>query len=128
MHALLDSHVLLWLDGGPKRLRPQVREALADPATHLYVSAASLWELQLKFGKGRLPEVPSVKTMWERMRTAAQLRLLHIQPEHLWRMSALPDLHGDPFDRLLVAQAQHERLTLVTADTHLARYPVEILW
>jgi len=128
MRFLLDTHVWLWIAGEPDRMSPSVLARLENPARALLVSVASAWEIVIKhqLGKLRLPEPPDryMETRLERYQTSA----LPIELHHVLQLSHLPLHHRDPFDRILVAQAQVERAVLVTTDRNLAAYDVEILW
>ena len=122
MSLLLDTHVLLWLLAGEKRrFGPGTLEALGDRAA--VVSAATVWEIAIKRRLGKL-RAPSnlVETV-----AAARLQLLSITPAHAEHVAELPDLHNDPFDRILVAQAKVEGLTIVTADASVRRYDIEAI-
>ncbi len=119
---LLDSHILVWLDEGNSRLTPNIRETLRY-ADERYLSAATSWELSLKIAAGRLKLRVPVASMLPVFR----LRELPVTMAHGDRAATLPMLHGDPFDRMLVAQALEEHLILVTADTRLADYGVPVL-
>lgn len=122
MKLLLDTHVLLWwLAEDP--VRADARDAIANPRSVVCVSAASAWELGIKvsLGKLRAPESLSIRLREERFTP------LPVTVEHGLRVGELPLLHKDPFDRLLVAQAQLEGLTIVTRDPRIARYDVETL-
>lgn len=123
MRLLLDTHVLLWALESPTTLRPEARAAIENPRNPVLVSAASTWELGVKSAVGKL-RVPDD--------LAYQLREKRFTPlpvtvEHGLRVGELPLLHKDPFDRLLVAQAQLEGLTIVTRDRRIALYGVETL-
>jgi PIN domain nuclease of toxin-antitoxin system len=120
---LLDTHVCLWWRAEPSRLAAEVRERIAS-ADMVFVSAASAWEAAIKVSLGRL-ELPD--TIEAGVLASGFERLL-ITFAHAEHAAGLPRLHGDPFDRMLVAQARAEGLTLVTHDRLLAPYDVEILW
>jgi PIN domain nuclease of toxin-antitoxin system len=120
---LLDTHVFLWWRGEPARLSPAVRSRIAS-ADVVFVSAASAWEAAIKAALGRL-ELPDTL---EAGVLASGFERLPIAFSHAHRAGALPPHHGDPFDRMLVAQAQAEGLTLVTHDRLIEPYDVEILW
>lgn len=124
MRLLLDTHVLLWLSLSPERIKASVRDRIEDPSTEVYVSVASLWEIVIKeaTGKLRLPDV--AETFWRRQTGESGIAALPIGAEHVLGVAALPDIHRDPFDRMLVAQARVEGLTLVTADARVIAYPV----
>jgi len=127
MRLLLDTHVWLWMVSRPERLSTEALGALEDADNELYLSAASCWELSIKYvlGKLPLPEPPETFVLPRLARDG--VRGLAVQPFHGLRVCALPLHHRDPFDRILVAQAQLEELTLVTADHALMAYDVAIL-
>ena len=120
---LLDTHIFLWWRGEPSRLTAEVRSRIAT-ADIVFVSAASAWEAAIKVSLGNL-ELPD--TM-EAGVLASGFEKLLITFSHTERVASLPPHHRDPFDRMLVAQAQAEGLTLVTHDRLLEPYDVEILW
>ncbi|UGS35431.1 type II toxin-antitoxin system VapC family toxin [Capillimicrobium parvum] len=126
MRALLDTHVFLWLQTVPERLGAHL-DMLADPQTELLVSAASSWEIAVKYALGRLP-LPESPERWtpERIR-AIGAQPISIEHGHVLAVAALPRLHRDPFDRVLVAQALVLDATLTTADEVLTRYPARTL-
>ena len=124
---LLDTHVWLWMNGAVERLSEPAREILAESKQELYLSAASTWEIAIKHaaGKLKLPQppfryIPSAQAV-------NNVKPLAIHQAHTWRAAALPLHHRDPFDRMLIAQAQAEGLRLMTADTRLEHYEVPIL-
>lgn len=126
MRLLLDSHVFVWANAKPKYLTPQAGAALIDPANDLFVSSASAWELWIKHAKKPIKEFAGVLDGGAiAFRDAAMrsgIALLDISLDHAAMVRALPRHHGDPFDRLLIAQAIHEGLTLVTHDAVFNRY------
>jgi PIN domain nuclease of toxin-antitoxin system len=121
VNLLLDTHVLIWWDEG-RRLAPVARRAIEEADT-VYVSAASAWEVAIKIGLGRLRPTRTV----EQAATESGFLELPITFRHAERVAALPAHHRDPFDRLLIAQAEVEELTLVTRDPLFGRYPVDII-
>ncbi|MDQ3138621.1 MAG: type II toxin-antitoxin system VapC family toxin [Gemmatimonadota bacterium] len=121
MSLLLDTHVLIWWDEG-RRLAAQARRAIED-ADAVYVSAASAWEIAIKTALGRLR--PS-RTVEDAVRESGFLEL-PVTFRHAARVAVLPAHHRDPFDRLLVAQAEVEALTVVTRDPVFGRYPVAVI-
>lgn len=122
MKLLLDTHILLWAAGQPDRLSAAARKQLSDPKNELLFSAASLWEIAIKksFGRQDLRVEPR---LLRRGLLDNGYTELPVTSEHAVALDSLPDLHRDPFDRILVAQALTEGVTLVTADAQLARYP-----
>src|SRR5262249_44817102 len=122
---LLDTHALLWALGDPRRLPALVVDSLRDPDNDVYVSAVSTWEIAIKAALGKL-EADLAATV--RALRAADFEELPITIAHTVRVRTLPDQHRDPFDRLLVAQALEDGLTIVTHDPLVAAYPVSTLW
>ena len=121
MNLLLDTHVLIWWDEG-RRLAAEARRAIAD-ADSVYVSAASAWEVAIKTGLGRLRPIRTV----EQAVDESGFLELPVTFRHAERVGKLPPHHRDPFDRLLIAQAEVEELTLVTRDAVFARYGVGVI-
>lgn len=123
MNLLLDTHVFLWLQTEPERLG-QALGVVEDDRTELLVSAASSWEIAIKYelGKLPLPEAPE-RYVPERIR-AIGARPVGIEHPHALAVAGLPPLHRDPFDRLLVAQASLLGLTIITADPLVAQYSI----
>ncbi|MBT9561129.1 MAG: type II toxin-antitoxin system VapC family toxin [Myxococcales bacterium] len=122
MTLLLDTHVWLWLQTSPHRIAAETLQLLEDPAHPLVLSAASVWEITIKHALGKLPlpEPPSSFVMLRLTRHG--VRALAIEVAHTLAVADLPPLHADPFDRLLIAQARAERMTLVTADPTVLLY------
>jgi PIN domain nuclease of toxin-antitoxin system len=125
---LLDTHAFIWLDGDPSRLPPRVRAACTDPTNELYLSLASIWEIQIKSQLGRLTLRGELFSILNGQQQTNNLRLLPIELADILGLAALPMHHRDPFDRLIVSQAQRGALELVTHDPEIAKYPVTILW
>jgi PIN domain nuclease of toxin-antitoxin system len=123
MRLLLDSHVELWLTVDVPGRSSRTLDAIVDEASETLVSAVSVWELEIKRLKGQL-DAPA--DLLDRLEDAG-FRLLSLTPDNALDAARLPRHHGDPFDRLLVAQAQGETATLVTADEALAAYDVPIM-
>ncbi|HZP64064.1 MAG TPA: type II toxin-antitoxin system VapC family toxin [Terriglobales bacterium] len=128
MKYLLDTGIWLWSNFEPERLSPKAKSIIEDLGNELFLSAASAWEIAIKFAAGKLhlPEPPS---SYVPRRMADQgIRPLAVSHHHSLAVAALVRHHGDPFDRLLVAQASLENMVLVTADRLLGHYPIQILW
>lgn len=123
MNLLLDSHAFLWWIDGREPLAPAAFEAIIDPDAVVAVSAASVWELAIKRGLGKLEVAGSFQDEIE----VHAFTPLAITAEHAERAGALPLHHRDPFDRMLVAQAQAEGLVLVTRDPAIGDYDVRTL-
>jgi PIN domain nuclease of toxin-antitoxin system len=126
VRLLLDTHVFLWLQTEPERLDDHLA-LVEDRGTTLLLSAASSWEIAIKYGLGRLPlPQPPERYVPTRMR-AIGAEALPVEHAHALAVAALPALHRDPFDRLLVAQAGVAGATILTADPAVAQYPAETL-
>jgi PIN domain nuclease of toxin-antitoxin system len=128
VRILLDTQCWLWWYLSSDRLSPGAREVMAASRDPLYLSAASSWEIAIKVGlrKLKLPEPPA---RYVPARLAEQgMTALAVEHVHALRVAELPPHHHDPFDRLLVAQAQIERMTLLTADPQIMAYDVDTLW
>jgi PIN domain nuclease of toxin-antitoxin system len=128
LRALLDTHSFLWWATDDPRLSRRASDFISDPGNLLSFSVISVWEILLKARTGRLP-IPGdvaefVKVRIERYRLA----LLNLDLAHLTELYSLPAHHRDPFDLLLVAQAQVEKLPLVTGDAKIKSYDVEVIW
>ncbi|MQA75318.1 MAG: PIN domain-containing protein [Solirubrobacterales bacterium] len=121
MRLLLDTHTLLWVAEG--RLGAGTRAAVAERAEAVFVSAASVWEIEVKRALGRLEAPASVADLVDR----SGFERLAIDFDHALEAGRLPLIHGDPFDRMLIAQARVEGLTLATADQQISRYGVPVL-
>jgi PIN domain nuclease of toxin-antitoxin system len=125
---LLDTCTLIWLVSAPDRLSRAASEAIDRQSTELLVSDATVWEICLKWQAGKigLPKPP--RTWIEEQAALWLLEALPIRRTHLCRVTEIPEHHHDPFDRLLVAQALDEGLTIATPDPDIRRYPVDVLW
>src|SRR5215471_1187906 len=127
MRILLDTQCWLWMSLAPERFSGRGRRLVEDTSNTLYFSAASAWEIAIKHGLGklRLPEPPA--TYVASRAAALGVVPLAIELAHALRVSVLPPFHRDPFDRLLVAQAQIDDLTLLTADPAIRQYAVDTI-
>lgn len=121
MKLLLDTQLLLWAAGQPDRLSPSTRRRLDDPENELIFSAASIWEITIKSSLGREDFRVEPRVLRRALLDNGYTELA-ITGEHAVNVDTLPPLHKDPFDRLLIAQALVEGITLLTADKELARY------
>ena len=122
MRLLLDTHLLVWAMGSPERLSAALAAMLQDPANTPVFSVASLWELVIKQGLGK-PDFRVEPALLRRAMLDGGWQELPVQAHHALAVAALPLLHRDPFDRLLLAQASSDGLLLITADQQLAAYP-----
>ena len=128
MNLLLDSQIFLWWSDAPERLSRPSLAALHDPDNALILSVVSVWEIQIKLHTGKLKITSSIEHLVETQQNVNSVRVLPVYLEHVYHLGSLPAIHKDPFDRLLIAQAIAEDLTLVSADAVFNRYPVSVLW
>lgn len=128
MSVLLDTHVFLWWISDDPRLSRRARHILQDLAERRILSAASLWEIALKVGTGKLRLGENPKALLVSMMAAYRIETLPVQSSHTLAVLDLPAHHKDPFDRLLVAQGRLEALPLLTDDAWIRRYDVPVIW
>ncbi|GLS21148.1 twitching motility protein PilT [Labrys miyagiensis] len=122
MKYLVDTHLLLWAASSPGRLSPEAAELLEDPENELIFSAASIWEVAIKSGLGR-PDFHADVRLLRRGLLDNGYTELAVTSGHAVAIDALPPIHKDPFDRILIAQAMIEGIQLLTSDELVARYP-----
>ena len=127
MTYLLDTQVFLWMQASPDRMRPDVRQIIESPDSRLYLSAASAWEIAIKYALGKLPLPAPPEEYVPRRMSSSAVEALPVEHVHALRAGALEARHRDPFDRLLIAQAQLERMPIITADRVFAQYGVETI-
>jgi PIN domain nuclease of toxin-antitoxin system len=128
MRLLLDAHALLWFLAGDSKLGMKALACIQDTRNILFVSPATLWEIGIKDTLGKLTLPERFENLFPERLEASGILILPILIPHLHRHRALPFHHNDPFDRLLIAQALTEDLTLVSCDSELAAYGVKLLW
>jgi len=122
MKFLLDTHLLLWAAGRPNRLSATARKLIDAPSNKLFFSAASIWEVAIKRGLGR-SDFEADPRLLRRGLLDNGYGELPVLSDHVVALDSLPPIHKDPFDRMLVAQATVEGITLLTADSVVAEYP-----
>ena len=128
MNLLLDTHAFLWADAEPDKLAAQARAACEDPANEIVLSAARVWEIQIKAMLGKLSLRKPLRDLLGDWVRDGGLVILPVHLAHVLRLDSLPSLHRDPFDRLLVAQALAEGWPIVSHDSAVAQYPVPVSW
>lgn len=127
MKLLLDTHAFVWAINGPEALPVKIRKLLLDPAVERSVSVISLWEIAVKVRLGKL-KMPTDRPYYLSELAFLHARILPMELRHSLAVFELPLHHRDPFDRLLIAQAREDGLTIVTRDPAFAAYEVEIVW
>jgi PIN domain nuclease of toxin-antitoxin system len=127
MRLLVDTHCWLWMLVAPEKFSEATRRLLDDPDNELLLSAASAWEIAIKFALGKLalPIAPA-EYVPSRMKSSGTTGL-SVEHVHALHVASLPNLHADPFDRLLIAQAQIEKLPVLTADAQFRGYEVVVI-
>jgi PIN domain nuclease of toxin-antitoxin system len=128
LRLLLDTHALLWSASGVERLSRKAKEAISSYGNEVFVSAASVWEISTKFRIGKLPEADPLVYEFEESLLKLGFQGLPISLVHAQRAGLLAGEHKDPFDRLLIAQAQIESLVLVSNEMLFDKYSVQRLW
>ena len=129
MRYLLDTHTLIWMREGNSRLRRSKWEPLwNDPANEVYFSIVNLWEIAIKRALGKLTLEDGLEDFSQALQIAHGFRLLPVEVHHLSRLESLPPHHGDPFDRLLIAQAIELAAQAVTDDPLWKKYAVKCAW
>jgi len=128
MKLLLDTHTFLWAVMQPEKLSKKVRRLLESADTELIVSAASAWEIATKYRLGQLPGAKPILADFNDVMRRLDARILAISHTHALRSGSYPQNHADPFDRMLAAQAELERLPLVSRDAALRQFHIELVW
>lgn len=120
MRYLLDTHVFIWAMENKKRLPESIKNEIINPSNTIFVSVATVWELIIKSAKKKLKAPKDIKGDI----AASNFQLLSIEIEHVLNVRKLPDIHKDPFDRILITQAKVEKLTLITSDPKIWKYKI----
>lgn len=128
MKLLLDTHAFIWSFDEPEKLSPKALALLADGDNDLVLSVVSVWEMQIKIQLGRLKFTLPLRELVESQKQTNGIQVLPVKLEHVLTLDTLPAPHKDPFDRLLVAQANVEGALLVSRDPLFSSYPVKVLW
>jgi PIN domain nuclease of toxin-antitoxin system len=128
LDLLFDTHSFIWWADEPARLSPSALAALKDEDNRLFLSDASIWEMQIKVQLGKMKLKLPIRDLIESQQRDNDLEILHISTEHILGLDKLPFHHKDPFDRLLISQSIAERSTIVTADRAFLVYPAKLLW
>lgn len=127
MKVLLDTHTLIWFTEGTERLSTKAKSEIDTVSNTKFISIVSLWEIVIKSSNDKLEFKRSMIEL-NHFLSLNQIQILTITTDHLNTLSSLPFHHKDPFDRLLIAQAISENLTIISADRHFGVYPVQVIW
>jgi PIN domain nuclease of toxin-antitoxin system len=128
MRLLIDTHALLWFCEGSSKLSDKARAAMEDDSNERYVSHATAWEVAIKVGLGKLTLQGDYRVLFPGILEANGFVLLPSEVKHYETLITLPRHHGDPFDRLIIAQAQVDGLTIITCDEDFPAYGLPLLW
>lgn len=128
MKLLLDTHIFLWVNGDTSKLSVNFKSLGHSGEHDFYLSLASVWEMQIKYQLGKLSLPLPIEELVNKNQLENGIQLLPIELSHISHLAQLPSHHKDPFDRLLIAQAIIEDMTIVTADQSFAAYPVPVVW
>lgn len=127
MKYLLDTHALIWLIESSSEISPKIKEALISSKNSIFLSSVSLWEIAIKTSLGKLRLMAPFEKLLDDL-NSTDITILQIENEYLKRLTTLPQIHKDPFDRLLIATTLVEDLTIITADENIHKYDVKWLW
>lgn len=129
MRVLLDSHTFIWWDDNNiSRLSPTALAVCQDKTNTLLISAASIWEMQIKVQLGKMHFVTPLPETIVNQQRINKMQILPIRLNHIYTLEKLPHHHKDPFDRLLIAQAVHENIPIVSHDSEIAKYSLKVIW
>lgn len=128
MRLLLDTHAFLWFVEGNPQLSARARTLIEDTSNEILLSVASIWEIAIKFSLGKLSLTAPVETFIAQQLQANAITTIDVRTEHAVAVAALPFHHRDPFDRLLIAQAQVEGVPIISADAAFDPYPIQRVW
>ncbi|NOT48303.1 MAG: type II toxin-antitoxin system VapC family toxin [Acidobacteria bacterium] len=126
MRILLDTHVLIWYLEGNQGLSRTNRQKIVDPDNEIFFSLAGFWEIAIKAGTNKLKISRSLSEILQQL-SAQSIQVLNIQPGHILQLATLPFHHRDPFDRMMIAQAQVEFLPVLTHDSAFADYGIKLI-
>jgi PIN domain nuclease of toxin-antitoxin system len=128
MRAILDTHTILWWVTNNPQLSQVVRNMITDSSNTFYLSVASSWEIIIKFNTGKLPLPEPPIQFIQSCLSVNHFESMSIELSHVLQLNTLPNHHKDPFDRILIAQAQVENIPILTLDKLIVQYPVQTIW
>jgi PIN domain nuclease of toxin-antitoxin system len=127
MRILLDTHIFIWMATEPERLSSKLKASIIDRQNTLFLSVVSIWEIQIKVALGKLDLITDLATTVDTQIKENSIEILAVDLQHIYALSDLPLHHRDPFDRLLIAQSQVEKLTLASVDQAFGLYEIDLL-
>ena len=122
------SPFIYWIENNSATLSSTAFTIISDKSNTIFLSIASIWEMQIKMQIGKLKLVNDLSVVVEEQQQVNEMQLLSIAPQHIYNLNQLPFHHKDPFDRMLLAQAMTESFSLLSKDTMFAAYPVNVIW
>ncbi len=128
MNVLSDTHSFIWSFSNTKKLSQTAAQAFKNPANQIFLSVASVWEMQIKIALGKMVFNDTLENIINEQQAVNRLQILPVQLSHALYLKNLPPYHKDPFDRLLISQAIVENMTLVSADADFEKYQANLLW
>jgi PIN domain nuclease of toxin-antitoxin system len=128
MKVMLDTHCLLWWAMDDANLSSQVKNIISDPEVDVFISTASVWEICIKYRKGKLDLPKEPEKIIKDLVEESGFQCIPIHNRHCYQETQLPMIHGDPFDRMIIAQSLVENLTLLSKDQEIREYPVTTIW
>jgi PIN domain nuclease of toxin-antitoxin system len=128
MRVLLDTHTFIWWDEDHTQLSTKALAVCQDEGNTLLLSLVSVWEMQIKIQLGKLETTLSLEEKIKHQHETNDLEILPITLRHIFTLDKLPEHHRDPFDRLLIAQAIHENIPIISYDSQFAKYPIQLIW
>jgi PIN domain nuclease of toxin-antitoxin system len=128
MNLLLDSNILIWFTLTPDRLSAKVTQLIADKNNNLFISIASIWEIQIKLQLQKLTLDLPLSTLVKDLQQNSDIQILDITLAHIYALENLPNEHRDPFDRIMIAQAMVEKMPFLSADKVFDLYRIERVW
>jgi PIN domain nuclease of toxin-antitoxin system len=127
MRYLIDTHVIIWLAINSSELPEGIKELIGNPENDIYICSVSLWEIAIKMNLGKLDLKLPLDKLLNDIKTCG-FNVLHVKDEYLCNLLTLPYIHKDPFDRLIIATALREGLTIITIDENIQKYDVPWIW
>jgi len=127
MNYLLDTHIIIWLAKDSDELPRKIKEIIRHPENIIYICSASFWEIAIKMSLGKLELELSLDKLMSDIK-ASDFNILQVEHEYVTNLLALPYIHKDPFDRLIIATALEEDLTIITKDEYIQKYDVSWIW
>ena len=128
MKVIIDTHIFIWLDTQPEKLSKISIDICQNSYNQLYLSMASVWEMQIKMQLGKLKLNIPLNEMIEIQQQENDLNILNISLKHIYQLQMLPLHHNDPFDRIIMAQSLLENMPIISADDKFKSYAVQVLW